>query len=289
MLRTLPQQIWETSDDGQAYDASTQWTDGLVFEAFGERIGIRTNAPDLMERIHNTLPPVHILTSDPLVENLYSLWVRPDHDKNFKSKPTHFLFKNATKLHEGEDLEFVLKLLEDRLSGEVTYWAEDDYIFVHAGVVGINNRAVVLPGRSLSGKSTLVAALLDAGAEYYSDDMAIFDPDGKVLPYPTPLATIGTGAFKDTVRIESDQTGDKAIDVGLVLATQFDTNSVRWRPRPLSQAKAIMVLFENTVAARRLPKQAIQRFNKAVNRAQSYRGRRGEAKNMIDWIFRHVG
>ena len=39
-----------------------------------------------------------------------------------------------------------------------------ELVFVHAGVVGWRNRAIVIPGRSLSGKSTLVLALVVAVA-----------------------------------------------------------------------------------------------------------------------------
>src|SRR5688572_14708659 len=38
-----------------------------------------------------------------------------------------------------------------------------EWVFVHAGVVGWRGRAIVLPGASLSGKTSLVAALLRAG------------------------------------------------------------------------------------------------------------------------------
>ena len=58
-----------------------------------------------------------------------------------------------------------------------------ELVFVHAGVVGWRNRALVIPGRSFSGKSTLVMALVEAGADYYSDEYAIFDLEGKVHPY----------------------------------------------------------------------------------------------------------
>ena len=44
---------------------------------------------------------------------------------------------------------------------------------VHAGVVAGTGGALVLPGRSQAGKSTLVAALVTAGASYYSDEFAV--------------------------------------------------------------------------------------------------------------------
>ena len=53
-------------------------------------------------------------------------------------------------------------------------------IFVHAGVCVRNGAAVIVPGRSRAGKSTLIKALADAGATYYSDEFAPILPDGSV-------------------------------------------------------------------------------------------------------------
>src|SRR5262245_29166046 len=56
-------------------------------------------------------------------------------------------------------------------------------LFVHAGVVGWRGLAIVIPGRSHSGKSTLVAELVRRGAVYYSDEFAVLDETGRVHPY----------------------------------------------------------------------------------------------------------
>src|SRR4051794_20574153 len=45
----------------------------------------------------------------------------------------------------------------------------------------------VIPRVSHSGKTTLVAALVRAGATYYSDEYAVFDAQGSVHPYARPL------------------------------------------------------------------------------------------------------
>jgi hypothetical protein len=42
---------------------------------------------------------------------------------------------------------------------------------------------MVLPGKSFAGKTTLVAALVRAGAEYWSDEYAVLDANGDVHPY----------------------------------------------------------------------------------------------------------
>lgn len=46
----------------------------------------------------------------------------------------------------------------------------------------------MVPGRTLSGKSSLVLALVKAGADYYSDEYAVFDGSGRVHPYSKPLS-----------------------------------------------------------------------------------------------------
>lgn len=57
-------------------------------------------------------------------------------------------------------------------------------LFVHAGVVAKAGRAIVLPGLSRAGKSTLVLALLRAGAQLLSDELLAYDPaTARLLPF----------------------------------------------------------------------------------------------------------
>ncbi len=84
-------------------------------------------------------------------------------------------------------LEAALRIFESDLQLYVADMAPDR-VFVHAGVVVCQGRGILLPGRSFSGKSTLVAELIRAGAEYYSDEYAVLDSTGSVHPYPRPLS-----------------------------------------------------------------------------------------------------
>lgn len=59
---------------------------------------------------------------------------------------------------------------------------------LHAGVVADGARALALPGVSGTGKSTLVAACLQRGLTYVSDEALVLDRStGAVRPYPRPL------------------------------------------------------------------------------------------------------
>jgi len=55
-------------------------------------------------------------------------------------------------------------------------------------VVAWRGRAILLPGRSYVGKSTLVMELVRAGAVYYSDEYAVLDARGRVHPFAQPVA-----------------------------------------------------------------------------------------------------
>jgi hypothetical protein len=65
----------------------------------------------------------------------------------------------------------------DAFENHLQLWVAEGaprHAFVHAGVVGWRGRAMVIPRSSHSGKSTLAAALIRAGATYYSDEYAVF-------------------------------------------------------------------------------------------------------------------
>ena len=61
-------------------------------------------------------------------------------------------------------------------------------IYLHAGVLEWKGKALVLPGISYSGKTTLVQELVRLGARFYSDEYAIIDTKGRVHPFPSPLS-----------------------------------------------------------------------------------------------------
>src|SRR5437667_10027272 len=162
------------------------WADGICFTSYGLRIGIRVNEPEVLARLPDHLPPGWKPAPSPIVDRLYSLRAattgRSTAIRNF-----NLLYAGAARLARTKALEELFEPLESDLQMFVAEWARRR-VFVHAGVVGWRGQAIVIPGMSFSGKSTLVAALVRAGATYYSDEYAVFDAQGRVHPYPRPLA-----------------------------------------------------------------------------------------------------
>jgi hypothetical protein len=155
-------------------------------------------------------------------------------------------------------------------------------VFVHAGVVGWRNRVIVMPGRSLNGKSTLVLALVEAGADYYSDEYAIFDSEGRVHPYWRPPNLRVTSGQKAASRLLGGVLSGpppSPIPLGWVLISRYEEGS-RWQPRRLTCGEALLGLLENAVALRIRPEQSVKTLATAVANAQGFEGVRGEAPNL---------
>ncbi|MET0093409.1 MAG: hypothetical protein ABW120_07740 [Sedimenticola sp.] len=68
------------------------------------------------------------------------------------------------------------------------------FIDIHAGVVGDSKQCFLLPAAAGSGKSTLTAALIHHGFEYFSDELALLQEEGmKVCPAPLALCVKESG------------------------------------------------------------------------------------------------
>jgi hypothetical protein len=159
---------------------------------------------------------------------------------------------------------------------------------VHAGVVGWQGRAIVIPGRSYSGKTTLVREFLEHGATYYSDEFAVIDERGYVYPFAKPLAIreeVTQRQHKVTAEKLGGRTGVKPLPVGLLLFTHYRC-SARWHPRAISPGEGVVRLLANSLAAREHPERALKFLEKAVQRAQILNGARGEARSLVRRILR---
>jgi hypothetical protein len=165
-----------------------------------------------------------------------------------------------------------------------------DHLFVHAGVVGWEGRAIVMPGASFAGKTTLVEAWLKAGATYYSDEFAVLDRAGNVHPFARPLAIrdASTGLTRSVTAVAlGAETGTTPLPIGLVLETSYRAGA-RWRPRRLTAAPTLLALMRHTVAARGTPAHSMPILKQAVSRGAAFAGRRGEAGLLVSAVLRHV-
>src|SRR5579864_8797978 len=198
------------------------WAEGLALSAFGVRVGVRVNAPGMLEHVRPLLPPGWKKSSGGAVQRLYSLIVGGDGERPGVRR-LHVLYADSVRLGRDVALDHVLQALEADLHLYVAT-AAPDKTFLHAGVVGWRGRAIVLPGRSFSGKTTLVREMLRLGATYYSDEFAVVDDSGKVHPFARPL-----GIREDSTYVQTKYTaetlgaisGVKPLPLGAVVMCKY--------------------------------------------------------------------
>ena len=97
-------------------------------------------------------------------------------------QPTYRIARDGIELCADQTEEGAFQWLRQDIDNTVAQRSRQ-MLFVHAGVVGWRGLAIVIPGRSHAGKSTLVAELVRRGAVYYSDEFAVLDETGRVHPY----------------------------------------------------------------------------------------------------------
>lgn len=261
-----------------------RWSAGLAFTSHGARIGVRATDAALLECLTDRLPPGARPALGPEVDGLFSLAVVESRSRAHPA-PHFFLYRGACRVVHTRAADEALDALVSALHGQVAADARGP-LFVHAGVVGWRGKAVVIPGRSFSGKSSLVAALVRAGATYFSDEYAVFDGDGLVHPYLKPLSLRDEdGQARGTHPVEA--LGGRAaagpLPVGLILAARYEAGA-RWRPRPLSPGRAMLALLDNTVQVRTQPQAAMQILQKAAMSAGAFQSKRGEAEQVAAWL-----
>lgn len=160
---------------------------------------------------------------------------------------------------------------------------------VHAGTVLLGGSALLLPGSTHAGKSSLVAELLRRGATYFSDEYALIDSEGRVHPYPRPLLLrngspeqfpVLAGEFNAPIGLASAQ-------VGWIMSLHYGP-SCTWGVESIPQGEAVLTLLRNTPHVLAETPDLTAMFQRAVESAVCYTGYRAEAAQATDEILRLV-
>jgi len=257
---------------------------GLAFECYGARVGVNTNAPTILDSLPEHLPVKSKLIDSSDLENQFTL--STNDLANPGGTDTYSLYDGECLVLSTRDLGIALAQLARELDAVVALEAWP-WLFVHAGVVGWQAGAIVIPGRSMTGKTSLVAALVKAGATYYSDEYAVFDPQGHVHAFPKPLhLRVGQQGEPEKISAESlgGRIGTSALPVTLVVATHYDAQA-RWRPKLLEPGQAVLRLFDNTVDALRRPEGAIDIFARVVAGCVAISGPRPSSEEIAPFLL----
>ena len=262
----------------------------FCFESYGVRVAIVSEHPDIIAEAETVarrslMHKVRELNGGDIDQTI---------ELNRSRGGTYSLVQNGKRIASGRSRKKFFKFFDSIIRVVIGEFAVDR-VFMHAGAVGWRGKAIIIPGESFRGKSTLVAALISNGASYYSDDFAVFDGDGLLHAFPRPLAMRSSeGKFK-TYEITPESLGGtrgtQPIPVGMIVLTEYEEGTI-WAPKMLTSGQAVLDMVPFILPLRQKPDFSLYVLNKITSRAIIASGRRGSAddfaKTLLDFVDKHV-
>lgn len=264
------------------------WAAGISFTSYGVRVGVRVNRPEVLPGLQKHFPPGWRPSAAAVVDRLYSLVAGGEGSRRGVRRMS-LLYGDIERVGRTPDYDRIVQTFESDLRQYIA-GAARRRTFVHAGAVGWRGRAVIIPGSTMSGKTTLVAELVRAGADYYSDEYAVLDARGRLHAFPKPLSIREDVTYRQTpLPVESlgGKAGSKPLPIAMVLLNEY-RRGARWRPRRLSAGRGIMSLLAHTVGVRRDPEVALTTLERVVSGAAVLKGARGEAREIAVSILEQL-
>jgi hypothetical protein len=261
---------------------------GTCHEAYGVRFLLECSDPELRAVTLEVLPPsaesVAVTAGDPAPDEGRFAIALTGRDGHTVTLDGLELVTNATR-------EVALGLLDAQIRLFVAA-RSPDLVFVHAGVVAWHGRAIAIPGPSFSGKTTLVAALVRAGAVYVSDEYAPLDAAGRVHPFPRRL-TIRDQHGADEIEQPPAQLGEvidsaARLELGGIVVTRYVPGTT-FAPSETTAGQGALALLSNTVPAQARPKESLAAVATAARGSLVLEGERGEAAAAAETILAAAG
>lgn len=256
---------------------------GFSFISYGVTIGIASDSVPLLEKTRELVRIAFgncatiFEESDVVPDPVFAIT---------KEGGRFVLYKNGLELSASTSEWIFFKFVNSLLRFEVAETAKGK-VFVHAGTVGWNGQAIILPGMSFAGKSTLTAELVRNGAKYYSDEYAVLEENGHVGPFPRHLSMRYFGGLREKHVSAEDlggEKGEQAIPVGMMLFTHFERGAA-WDPQVLSPGEAIMELIPHTLAFRKDPAFSLRVLDLVAQRAIIIKSPRGDVKKFAKFLL----
>lgn len=255
--------------------------------AYGVRFSVACEDPELTSQVLDRLPPGTRLRTPHSGRPAFTCSVTTERAPT-GAHGVRVVALDGLELQRSYSDRPALELFESTVRFEVARRARR-WTFVHAGVVGWQDTAIVIPGFSRAGKSTLVKALVEGGATYYSDEFAAIDTRGRVFPFAQPLMarTESGGRLRLSIADLGGTVGVSPLPVGLIVSTRFEAES-SWNPVTLSPGASVLVMLANTVRARVDSAGSIRMLAKVAERAQAIESERGDAAAVVTDILRRA-
>jgi hypothetical protein len=255
----------------------------LQCEAYGVGFRLSADSGALLERAAERLPHGTVSSGGRRLEGVPEFRLE-------NAGITYVLTRDGEAAARQDDLDSVLNCLGRDLMVHVANFAPE-FVFLHAGVVGWQGRALVLPGPSFAGKTTLVSELVRAGATYYSDEYAVIDATGWIHPYARELQMrrpgdraqrgVPAAAFGGSCGIERLRAAE------LVFCQYVSAGA--WCADEISPGMAVLEMLRHTIPVQRTPARVMATLTAMMAGATARRAQRGEAKEAAYQLLGLIG
>jgi hypothetical protein len=155
-------------------------------------------------------------------------------------------------------------------------------VAIHAAMLVHDGRAIVVPGPSHTGKTTLALAAIEAGITVASDEYALLDlRTGLVHGWPRPLRI-----RRDDGRIERralPPSSNEPVPVGAVAAIRYDPDGPPIAA--ISRADATIAVLENCVCGASRPADAFDAAVSITAASQAVAGCHADAAQTLERLL----
>ena len=227
-----------------------------AFESFGVTVTLTTNDESVWPALQTLVPPHAGPAEVGAAEHRFSVRRLEDglYDVRNDIRQGEFVPENNALSWVASSVErqFALAMVDSYIHNTVALHAPD-HVFVQGGVVAQGDTAITLLGKPLTGRTTLVETLVAAGLTYFSDEYAVLDSHGRVVPYRRPLPS-GAGTQDGAMN---------PLPVGAVIATGYRPGA-HWQPTRRSSGEGLLTLMSHVIGAQERPGQTMKALKAVI-------------------------
>ncbi|MGH2873831.1 MAG: hypothetical protein ACRDL5_15390 [Solirubrobacteraceae bacterium] len=241
-------------------------------DAFGLRIAVGSSVPEMRGRVAAVLPP----GATPCRPNEIQL--------RFGIARVGDMFQVVGPISDvlwSRDPALAESILAAMVGRALAQFAPE-WVFLRAESAIHEGRAILVAGPSMSGKSILLAALAEAGAQPFSDVYTAIGADGLLHVYRPHAARDGALA-----RGEAGWE-PRPVPVKAVVITDYRPGAT-WSAAPQSPASATIQLLQFAATDPKRVQEALAAVSRLAAQATVFTGPRGEAHEVVSGLLGNDG
>lgn len=262
------------------------WRHELKIECFGVKIGVRSNNLALFNKIKNNLSEILPVEWSEIEETSVEHWVSIIKGEDKPKEIT--VYKDEEFAGRNFSADVIYDLIVSKIRATIAEFASE-YVFLHAGVVSRDGKAIIIPGKSRAGKTTLVLELIKRNCDYFSDEFAVIDKNGLVYPFPKKVSVRGIidehRQLDISVSEYGGKIGKKPVPAGYILITDYSEGKRTGNFKINSSGNGVMSAVSNSISVRQNPKFVLEVLSKIANQAIVLEAKRGEAAEFADFFL----